>query len=42
MTLTLYTLQVLWLAYDVRVLHPGARDDSWTNLAVLRRRVARR
>ena len=35
MTLTLYSLQVLWLAYDVRVLHPGAADDSWTNLAVL-------
>ncbi len=35
MTLTLYTLQILWLAYDVRVLHPGAADDSWTNLAVL-------
>lgn len=35
MTLTLYTLQVLWLAYDVRVLHPGATDDSWRNLAVL-------
>ena len=42
MTLTLYTLQILWLAYDVRVLHPGAADDSWTNLAVLCRRVARR
>ncbi|MCF6377058.1 hypothetical protein L2K70_05545 [Nocardioides KLBMP 9356] len=35
MTLTLYALQVLWLAYDVRVLHPGAADDSWRNLAVL-------
>ena len=35
MTLTLYTLQILWLAYDVRVLHPGQRDDSWVNLAVL-------
>ena len=35
MTLTLYTLQVLWLAYDVRVLHPGSADDSWTNLVVL-------
>jgi len=35
MTLTLYALQVLWLAYDVRVLHPGEADDSWTNLAVL-------
>ncbi len=35
MTLTLYALQILWLAYDVRVLHPGAADDSWTNLAVL-------
>lgn len=35
MTLTLYVLQILWLAYDVRVLHPGARDDSWANLAAL-------
>ena len=35
MTLTLYALQVLWLAYDVRVLHPGAADDSWANLVVL-------
>ena len=35
MTLTLYALQVLWLAYDVRVLHPGTADDSWTNLVVL-------
>ena len=35
MTLTLYTLQILWLAYDVRVLHPGSPDDSWTNLLVL-------
>lgn len=35
MTITLYLLQVLWLAYDVRILHPGRRDDSWTNLAVL-------
>lgn len=35
MTLTLYVLQVLWLAYDVRVLHPGRSDDSWSNLAVL-------
>ena len=35
MTLTLYSLQILWLAYDVRVLHPGQTDDSWVNLAVL-------
>ena len=35
MTLTLYALQIAWLAYDVRALHPGAADDSWTNLAVL-------
>ena len=35
MTLTLYALQILWLAYDVRVLHPGQPDDSWVNLAVL-------
>ena len=35
MTLTLYALQILWLAYDVRVLPPGQPDDSWVNLAVL-------
>ena len=35
MTLTLYALQILWLAYDVRVLHPGQLDDSWVNLAGL-------
>ena len=35
MTLTLYSLQILRLAYDVRVLHPMLRDDSWVNLAVL-------
>ena len=35
MTLTLYALQVLWLAFDVRVLHPGRADDTWTNLGVL-------
>lgn len=35
MTLTLYVLQVLWLAYDSRVLHPGRPDDSWVNLALL-------
>lgn len=35
MTLTLYALQILWLALDARVLHPGQPDDSWANLAVL-------
>ncbi len=35
MTLTLYALQILWLAFDVRVLHPGQTDDSWTNLGIL-------
>jgi hypothetical protein len=35
MTLTLYALQILWLAYDVRVLHPAQADDTWANLAVL-------
>ncbi len=35
MTLSLYALQILWLAYDVRVLHPAQADDSWTNLGVL-------
>ena len=34
MSLTLYCLQIAWLSYDVRVLHPG-RDDSWLNVAVL-------
>jgi hypothetical protein len=35
MTLTLYTLQIIWLAYDVRVLHPGRADDTWANLLLL-------
>ena len=35
MSLTLYCLQIAWLSYDVRVLHPGARLDSWLNVAVL-------
>lgn len=35
MTLTIYALHVAWLAYYVRVLHPGTRDDSWANLALL-------
>jgi hypothetical protein len=35
MTLTLYALHILWLAYDVQVLHPRQHDDSWTNLAGL-------
>lgn len=35
MSLSLYAAQVGWLAFDVRVWHPGARDDSWLNLVVL-------
>ncbi len=35
MTLTLYALQILWLAFDVRVLNPGVPDDSWRNLMIL-------
>jgi hypothetical protein len=35
MSLTLYSLQIAWLGYDVRVLHPDAADDSWLNVAVL-------
>jgi hypothetical protein len=35
MSLTLYCLQVWWLGYDVRTLHPGATDDSWLNVVVL-------
>lgn len=35
MALSLYCLQVLWLALDARVLHPGRNDDAWANLVVL-------
>ena len=35
MSLTLYCLQIAWLSYDARVLHPGLRADSWLNVAVL-------
>ena len=35
MSLSLYCLHVAWLGYDVRELHPGAVDDSWTNVALL-------
>ena len=35
MSLTLYSLQILWLAYDTRVLHEGMSDNSWTNVAIL-------
>ena len=35
MSLTLYSLQVGWLAYDVRVLHLGSLDNSWANVVVL-------
>lgn len=35
MTLSFYAIHIWFLAYDVRVLHPGMRDDSWLNLAVL-------
>ena len=42
MTLTLYALQILWLAYDVRVLHPGRRRRLVDQPRRPRRRVARR
>ncbi|MBC9956855.1 hypothetical protein [Yimella sp. cx-51] len=32
MTLTMYVLQIAWLAYYVRVLHPGKSDDTWLNV----------
>ncbi len=35
MSLSLYCLHVAWLGYDVRELHPGGVDDSWTNVALL-------
>ncbi|MEO6509759.1 MAG: hypothetical protein ABIO16_02125 [Nocardioides sp.] len=35
MSLTLYSLQILWLWYDVTHLHPGAVDDSWLNVLIL-------
>lgn len=35
MTLTLYTAQILWLAFYGRVLHPGRIDDTWANVAIL-------
>lgn len=35
MSLTLYTLQVLYLASYVRVIRPGQVDDSWANLGLL-------
>ncbi len=35
MSLTLYSLQILWLAYDTRVWHDGMSDNSWTNVAIL-------
>jgi len=35
MSLSLYCLQVRWLAYDVHTLHPGASDDSWLNVSLL-------
>lgn len=34
MSLT-YTAQISWLAFEVTVLHPGSRDDSWVNVAIL-------
>lgn len=35
MTLTVYSLHVLYLAAYVRVLHPGRSDDSWANVLLL-------
>ena len=35
MSLSLYVLQVRWLAYDVHTRHPGGSDDSWFNVALL-------
>ena len=35
MSLSLYSLQVLWLGYDTRVWHEGMSDNSWTNVAIL-------
>ena len=35
MTLSLYALQIIYLAWFVRVAKPGATDDSWANVAVL-------
>ncbi|MGA8845052.1 MAG: hypothetical protein WB471_00365 [Nocardioides sp.] len=35
MSLTLYAAQISWLAYEVTVLHPGSRDDSWVNVTIL-------
>ena len=35
MTLSVYVLQVAYLAWYVRELHPGERDDAWGNVGVL-------
>jgi hypothetical protein len=35
MSLSLYSLQILWLWYDVTEVHPGASDDSWLNVLIL-------
>jgi hypothetical protein len=35
MSFSLYSLQILWLWYDVTELHPGASDDSWLNVVLL-------
>ena len=35
MSLTLYTLHILWLAFVARVLWPGRADDAWSILASL-------
>lgn len=32
MAFTLYSLHILWLAFWVRVLRPGERDDTWINV----------
>lgn len=35
MTLSVYVLQIAYLAWYTRDLHPGERDDSWSNVVVL-------
>ena len=35
MTLSVYVLQIAYLAWYVRELHPGERDDAWGNVGVL-------
>ena len=35
MSFSLYSLQILWLWYDITEVHPGASDDSWLNVLIL-------